>query len=60
MLLFELFPLFIALVSIVTGVWLFMLNLEAEAGGHAGPAAKSSSAQSGHDNTHQTSAIAID
>ena len=29
MLLFEFFPLFVALVSIVAGGWLFMLNLEA-------------------------------
>jgi hypothetical protein len=32
MLLFELFPLFVTLVSIVAGVWLFMLNLEADTG----------------------------
>lgn len=31
MLLFEFFPLFVTLVSIVAGLWLFMLNLEADA-----------------------------
>jgi hypothetical protein len=30
MLIFEFFPAFVALVSIVAGIWLFMLNLEAE------------------------------
>ncbi len=30
MLLFEFFPAFVALVSIVAGVWLFMQNLEAD------------------------------
>jgi hypothetical protein len=60
MLLFELFPLFVALVSIVAGVWLFMLNLEADAGGHADPAKKPLAAPSGHRNTHRTSAIAIE
>ncbi len=30
MLIFEFFPAFVALVSVVAGVWLFMLNLEAE------------------------------
>jgi hypothetical protein len=39
MLLFELFPLFVALVSIVAGVWLFMLNLDADPGSEPpGPA----------------------
>ena len=30
MLLFELFPFFVTLVSIVAGVWLFMLNRETD------------------------------
>jgi hypothetical protein len=30
MLLFEFFPAFVALVSIVAGIWLFMQNLEAD------------------------------
>jgi hypothetical protein len=30
MLLFELFPAFVALVSIVVGIWLFMQNLDAD------------------------------
>ena len=30
MLIFEFFPAFVALVSIVVGIWLFMQNLEAD------------------------------
>jgi hypothetical protein len=52
-LLFELFPLFVALVSIVAGVWLFMLNLEADAcPEHPEPADRSRSAAPGGGSNH--------
>jgi hypothetical protein len=38
MLLFEFFPAFVALVSIVAGIWLFMQNLEADHAEHSAPA----------------------
>jgi hypothetical protein len=39
MLLFEFFPAFVALVSIVAGIWLFMQNLEADRDAeHSAPA----------------------
>ena len=38
MLLFEFFPAFVALVSIVAGIWLFMQNLEADRDAEQSPA----------------------
>jgi hypothetical protein len=59
MLLFELFPLFVALVSIVAGVWLFMQNLEADTGSERpGPVDQSPSTSSERSNTRPVRASA--
>jgi hypothetical protein len=60
MLLFELFPLFVTLVSIVAGVWLFTINLEADTGPEqSGPAEDPPSTSSERSNANTVAAIGL-